>query len=108
MRNRTPKANGLKAPSFRRLTRTDLATFDREAKDLIIASMQIGCLGRISSKGHCILRNNTGGTTSVPRNMTTSNRTAQNVRSDMRRIMAEHRPTSPNQIPDRSTDRRAS
>ncbi|MFG3403724.1 hypothetical protein [Streptomyces sp. NPDC048142] len=90
MRNRSTKTNGFKAPSFRRLTRADLPTFDQEAKSLILAAMDIGCVGRISSKGHCILHNNTGGTASVPPNLTSQNRTAQNARADMRRLMAEH------------------
>lgn len=95
---------------FRKLTRDDLTTFDREAKDLILDAMSVGCLGRISGKGHAILRNNTGGTTSVPRNLTSQNRTAQNARADMRRLLAQHRrevpdaeqplraPTGPRQI----------
>lgn len=90
MRNRSTKTNGFKAQSFRRLTRADLPTFDQEAKSLILAAMDIGCIGRISSKGHCILHNNTGGTASVPPNLTSQNRTAQNARADMRRLMVEH------------------
>ncbi|MDX3020066.1 hypothetical protein [Streptomyces acidiscabies] len=90
MRNRSTKANGFKASPFRRLTRADLPTFDREAKSLVLAAMNIGCVGRISTKGHCILHNNTGGTASVPPNLTSQNRTAQNARADVRRLMAEH------------------
>lgn len=90
MRNRSTKMNGSKVPAFRRLTRADLPTFDQEAKSLILGAMDIGCVGRISSKGHCILHNNTGGTASVPPNLTSQNRTAQNARADMRRLMAEH------------------
>ncbi|MGI8306992.1 hypothetical protein [Saccharopolyspora hattusasensis] len=91
MKNRSTKTNRFRSPSFRRLTGTDLITFDREAKDLIREAMEIGCLGRISAKGHCILRNNAGGTASVPPNLTSANRTAQNVRADMRRLLAGHR-----------------
>ncbi|MEU6263692.1 hypothetical protein [Saccharopolyspora shandongensis] len=91
MKNRSTKTNGFKTPSFRRLTGADLITFDREAKELILEAMEIGCLGRISSKGHCILRNNAGGTASVQPNLTSANRTAQNARADMRRLMAGHR-----------------
>lgn len=92
MTNRVTKGNGAGSSAFRRLTRADLVTFDREAKDLILEAMEVGCLGRVSAKGHAILRNNTGGTTSVPRNMTAPNRSAQNARADMRRLLAEHRP----------------
>ncbi|MFJ2420678.1 hypothetical protein [Streptomyces brevispora] len=87
--------NGFKAPAFRRLTRADLPTFDQEAKDLILKAMGIGCVGRISSKGHCILHSNTGGTTSIPPNLTSQNRTAQNARAGIRRLMAEHRTAAP-------------
>ncbi|MEU7318445.1 hypothetical protein [Streptomyces sp. NPDC007083] len=83
--------------TFRRLSRSDLGAFDREARDLILEAMEVGCLGRISSNGHCILHNNTGGTTSIPPHITSLNRSVQNARSDMRRFMAEHR------VEDRST-----
>lgn len=83
-------ANGT-AHAFRRLTRGDLTSFDREAKNLILEAMDAGCVGRVSARGHCILRNNAGGTTSIPRNLTSANRTAQNCRADMRRLLAEHR-----------------
>ncbi|MFK0179647.1 hypothetical protein ACIQVR_27175 [Streptomyces xanthochromogenes] len=52
--------------------------------------MDIGCGGRISSKGHCIMHNSTGGTVTVPPNLPSQNRTAQNTKADMRRLMAEH------------------
>lgn len=92
MRNRVTKGNGQGSAAFRRLTRADLVTFDQEAKDLILEAMSIGCVGRVSSKGHAILRNNAGGSTSVPRNLTSPNRSAQNARADMKRLIADHRP----------------
>lgn len=105
MTNRVTKGNRAGSSAFRRLTRADLATFDREAKDLILKAMEVGCLGRVSAKGHAILRNNTGGTTSVPRNMTAPNRSAQNARADMRRLLAEHRPTLETPTPPPSSTR---
>lgn len=36
------------------------------------------------------MHNNNGGTASVPPNLTTQSRTAQNTSADMRRLMAEH------------------
>lgn len=90
MRNKITKNHSQGPTMFRRLTRADLITFDREAKDLILEAMDVGCLGRISSKGHCILRNNAGGSTSIPRNMSSPNRTAQNARADMKRLFAAH------------------
>lgn len=83
------RANGT-AHAFRRLTRGDLTSFDREAKDLILEAIDAGCVGRVSARGHCILRNNAGGTASIPRKLTSANRTAQNCRADMRRLLAEH------------------
>lgn len=53
MRNRSTKVNGPMAPAFRRLIRADLPTFDQAAKSLILGAVDIGCMGRISSKGHC-------------------------------------------------------
>lgn len=91
MRNRITKGNGTGSSAFRRLTRGDLTTFDGEAKELILKAMERGCVGRVSSRGHAILRNNTGGSASVPRNMTSPNRTAQNTRADVKRLLAEHR-----------------
>lgn len=90
MSNRVAKGNSQGSTMFRQLTRADLITFDREAKDLILEAMDVGCLGRVSSKGHCILRNNAGGSTSIPRNMTSPNRTAQNARAKMKRLLADH------------------
>ncbi|MFI9629250.1 C2H2-type zinc finger protein [Streptomyces sp. NPDC052042] len=93
MSKRVSRTNATQPADLRRLTRSDLAAFDQEARDLILESMAIGYLGRVSSKGHCILRNNTGGSAAVPRSMTSSNRSAQNTRADVRRLMAEHRRT---------------
>lgn len=90
MRNRVTKANGQVRSMYRSLAREDLTAFDREAKDLTLAAMIVGCVGRISAKGHAILRNDAGGTASIPRNMTTPNRSAQNVRADIKRLLREH------------------
>lgn len=89
MRNRVTKANEQVRSMYRSLAREDLTAFDRESKDLILAAMIVGCVGRISAKGHAILRN-AGGTASIPRNMTTPNRSAQNVRADIKRLLREH------------------
>ncbi|UJW28827.1 hypothetical protein L3Q67_26565 [Saccharothrix sp. AJ9571] len=91
MTQRRTKANKPHPQAFRRLTRNELTTFDKEATDLILQAMEIGCLGRVSAKGHCVLRNNAGGSITVSRNLTSPNRTAQNARADLRRLIAEHR-----------------
>lgn len=91
---RISRSNGhsSKGGKYRALTRNDLAAFDQEAKHLILEAVDAGCVGRISSKSHCILRSNTGSTVSIPRNMTSPNRTAQNVRADIKRLLAEQQP----------------
>ncbi|WP_159401624.1 hypothetical protein [Streptomyces sp. NRRL F-5053] len=95
------RENRDKNSAFRQLSHSDLTTFDQEARELILKAMELGCLGRISSKGHCILRNSANGTTSVPPKMHTLGRTAQNTRAQMRRFIAEHhvegRPTTTTQ-----------
>jgi hypothetical protein len=105
MRNKITKINSQGPTMFRRLTRADLITFDPEAKDLILEAMDVGCLGRISSKGHCILRNNAGGSTSIPRNMSSPNRTAQNARADMKRLFAAHQPNAEPPVSDLTSRR---
>jgi hypothetical protein len=91
MSGRVTKGNGQATSAFRQLTRADLGTFDREATELVLEAMRAGCVGRVSSRGHAILRNNAGGSVSVPRNMTSPNRTAQNARADMKRLLGGHR-----------------
>ena len=76
---------------FGTLARSDLTTFDKEAKALILAAIEAGCIGRVSNRGHCILRNDAGQTTAVPRNMTTPNRSAQNAKAQVRRLLTDHR-----------------
>jgi hypothetical protein len=91
MSGRVTKGNGQATSAFRQLTRADLGTFDREATELVLEAMRAGCVGRVSSRGHAILRNNAGGSVSVPRNMTSPNRTAQNARAEMKRLLGGHR-----------------
>lgn len=76
--------------SFNTLTSKDLTGFDKEARDMILEAMAAGCTGRISQRGHAILHNAAGDTTSVPRIMSTRNRTAQNSRSALKRFLAGH------------------
>lgn len=85
------KTHGKTTPAFGRLTNRDLTTFAQIAKELILEAIAKGCTGRISTKGHCILHNNTGGTASVPRNMTSPNRASQNSRAQIRKLLATHR-----------------
>ncbi|MFC4048351.1 hypothetical protein ACFOY4_01535 [Actinomadura syzygii] len=78
--------------AFGRLTSKDLTVFDQRAKELILDAIAQGCTGRISSRGHCILRNNSNETASVPPNMSSRNRSSQNVSAQVRRLLAAHRP----------------
>lgn len=82
------KLNGAGAKSFVQLTRKDLSGFDKRAQDLIMDAIDHGCIGRVSAKGHCILRNSSGESAAVPRNMSSPNRTAQNSRAQVRRLLA--------------------
>lgn len=85
---RRNKGNG---PSFRALTAKELSGFDLDARELILTAIDAGCTGRVSRKGHAILRNNTGVTSSVSRHLTTQNRTAQNARAQIKRLIDSHR-----------------
>jgi hypothetical protein len=69
-----------------RTTASELKTFDQEAKDLIMGLEAIGCRVRVSRKGHAIIANDVGMTCSVSRNMTSPNRSAQNVRAEVKKI----------------------
>lgn len=73
--------------SFGPLTKRDLTAFDQEATDLILEAIELGCTGRVSTKGHCIIRNNSGETTAVPRNLSTLNRGSQNAKAQIRRLL---------------------
>lgn len=90
------RLNATSSGSFRALTARDLGGFDKHAKALILQAIEHGCTGRVSAKGHCILRNTHGDTTAVPRSMSVANRSAQNSRAAVRRLITE-------QIHERST-----
>lgn len=72
------------------LTRTQLRNFDKEATELIMEAMAAGMTGRISNRGHALLYNNTGGSCSVSRNLPLANRTAQNTRANVKRLIQTH------------------
>lgn len=77
---------------YRKLRRNDLLGFDRDAVALILEAIAAGCDGKVSNRGHCILRNNTGGTTAIPKNLKTVNRGAKNARAQINRLIAGQRP----------------
>ena len=74
--------------AYMALERKDLRSFDAEATKMILDAIAAGCTGRVSSKGHAILRNPAGSTVSISRDLRTPNRSAQNTRADYRRFMA--------------------
>lgn len=76
---------------YRPLTPKDLAGFDERAREMVIKAIDAGCTGKVSRKGHVILRNDSGQTTAIPRNLTSPNRTAQNAAAQLERILRSHR-----------------
>lgn len=79
-----------KRTKFGQLTHRDLRAFDQRATDLVLTAMDVGCTGRVSSKGHAILRNSAGQTTSVPPTSISLNRSAQNAAADLKRFLEGH------------------
>jgi hypothetical protein len=68
------------------LSRNDLRGFNEPAINLIVSAMGAGAVGRVSNKGHAILRAPNGGTMSVSKDPTKANRGLQNQLSDFRRL----------------------
>lgn len=74
---------------FKKLRRTDLRTFDTRSQTIILEAMERGGQGRISTKGHAILRSPNGMTMSVSRNTAAGNRSFQNMEADFRRCFGD-------------------
>ena len=68
------------------LNRNDLRGFNEPAIQIIVAAMEAGAVGRVSNKGHAIIRAPGGGTMSVSKDPTKANRGLQNQLSDFRRL----------------------
>lgn len=71
---------------WKRMTANDLRHCDSKAKEIILRAMELGAVGRLSSKGHVIVRAPNGATMSVSRNMTSSNRSRQNTEAEFARV----------------------
>jgi hypothetical protein len=71
---------------YHALSRNDLRGFNEPAINLIVSAMSAGAVGRVSNKGHAILRAPNGGTMSVSKDPTKANRGLQNQLSDFRRL----------------------
>jgi hypothetical protein len=76
--------------AFRKLTRQDLTQFDTESTKLILKAMELGGLGRVSSKGHAILRSPGGQTMSVSRKFKSGNRSGQNITATFKRFFGPY------------------
>lgn len=71
------------------LRRTDLKGFDQRSQNIVLMAMERGGVGRISSKGHAILRSPNGQTMSVSRNTANGNRSSANMENDFRRCFGD-------------------
>lgn len=71
---------------YHALGRRDLGGFNEEAIAIITAATNLGATGRVSNRGHAIIRGPNGQTMSVSKDPTKANRGLQNQLSDFRRI----------------------
>lgn len=86
---------------WRTLTKADLKTFDDHQTKAVLYAMDHGGVGRISSKGHAIIRNQQGQTMSVSRS--DGGRRRQAIASDLCRLFgAPVEDEQPRQVPPRS------
>ena len=84
-----------------KLTRADLTVFHTDMRDIIMDAMERGGLGRISSKGHAILRSPNGTTTMSVPSKPKSNRNLQNCRADFNRLFGDTEPAKKAALPPR-------
>jgi hypothetical protein len=75
---------GAKTHTWGTLTRQDLRGFDEDQTKAILYAMDNGGVARLSSNGHCIIRNDQGQTMSVSRSA--GGRRKQNVAADLCRL----------------------
>lgn len=71
---------------YSKLTKADLRGFDAESTKLILWAIEQGATGKVSNKGHAILRGPDGRTTAVPRLMKNRNRADRNSRAQVARL----------------------
>lgn len=72
--------------AYGKLEKADLRGFDAESTKLILWAMDQGATGKVSNKGHAILRGPDGRTASVPRLMKNRNRSDKNTRAQVARL----------------------
>jgi hypothetical protein len=71
------------------VTRADLRLFDRLAQDLLLQAQDAGCRIKVSRKGHALVYAPDGRSTAVARKMSVANRTAQNAKAGVARLLRE-------------------
>jgi hypothetical protein len=71
--------------AWRVLTRQDLPAFDNEAASIVLDASEMGWLGRISTKGHAIMRAPDGNTTISVSRDSSRGRSGKNARADLER-----------------------
>ena len=71
---------------YRKLTKKDLRGFDDDAQAVILAAMDRGATGRVSRRGHCLLRNSSGDSMSVTSD---SFKSSKIVRINLRKLFLE-------------------
>lgn len=72
------------------LTRADVPGHDDQAKDLIVEMVALGWTGRLSSKGHAIMRSPDGESTSSIARDSKRGRSGRNARADFERWKSAH------------------
>lgn len=71
------------------VSRKDLRGFDGEATRLLLWAQDQGARIRISKRGHAIVFGPNGRSTTIPPNMRSGNRSAQNARAAIARLFKE-------------------
>lgn len=72
--------------NYRPLTSRDLRGFDSESRKLLLWAQEQGGRLRVTSNGHCFVYGPDGRSTTVPPNMRSANRSAQNCRAAVKRL----------------------
>lgn len=68
------------------LTKQDLRGFDKESRQLLLDAQARGARLRVTANGHCFVYGPNGGSTTVPPNFRTGNRSAANSRAGVARL----------------------
>lgn len=69
-----------------RVTAQQLAGFDKEARELLLAAQDQGARIRVSNRMHALVYGPNGGSAAVPRKMRSRCRSAQNATAQVARL----------------------